>query len=193
MLIPHHNPYRAKLTTHFRCFIYACHWKKAIGYPILARAFDVNDETIGKICRARPNSRDYKDVHSIAAQMGIDEMYAKFATPELEDRVQKILDGRCIEDRFGGRGAEQFTTEGIYWVPDGRGETVAIDIRHYDTIKKELGDKWESPYENPQGFYTHHPKLGWGSHLPRPWISGQEVLRYFAAKPIHAESYRNES
>jgi hypothetical protein len=180
MLQAQSNPFGAKLTVHIRCFIYACHWHKQISYPTLSKAFNINTETVGKICRAKEGSRGYKTIHSIAEQMGVQQMYEKYATPELEDRVQTAVQNSAINTLAAP--TQRWTGEGIYYLKNGGGVLVAVDIRHAKSING-------GEFDRQDGFYVKHPQHGWNSHIGRPWLSGEEALRHLTTFPHELNTY----
>jgi len=130
------NPYRTKLTFAARCAIFAGHWHKSYNYPELALAFGVNEETIGKICRANGRSRHYKDVFRESNNLGVERMWGQYS--EKIDIEKRIENARMERGTRNPHIPEYYvdTGPGTYYLKNSKGAPVAVKIKHVDEILK---------------------------------------------------------
>jgi len=179
------NPYASKLTMQIRCFIYAAHHARGWNYPILAKAFQVNDETIAKICRAGRGSRHYRNIFAIYEQIGAERMWQQFGTPELEKRVEQaknhvympatVLMYLCHPDQG----------EGVYYLKNSSGILTYVPLKFAATIRKTNHD---FKAEQGEGVYYKDSEFGWTVPIESAWESTFDALRYFFNFPSSLDS-----
>jgi hypothetical protein len=175
------NPYRTKLTFAARCAIFAGHWHKSYNYPELALAFGVNEETIGKICRANGRSRHYKDVFRESNNLGVERMWGQYS--EKIDIEKRIENARMERGTRNPHIPEYYvdTGPGTYYLKNSKGAPVAVKIKHVDEILKADPD---ATVAEGGGFQYWYPKFNcWTKNTDEPWETINDVLRYFAAFP----------
>jgi hypothetical protein len=181
MFQEHPNPFRTKLTFAARCAIFAGHWHKSYNYPELALAFGVNEETIGKICRANGRSRHYKDVFRESNNLGVERMWEQYS--EKIDIEKRIENARMERGTRNPHIPEYYvdTGPGTYYLKNSKGVLVAVKIKHGSEIMKlHPGED----YNENDGFMYWSPKWKrWARNTDEPWETINDVLRYFAAFP----------
>jgi hypothetical protein len=174
------NPFASKLTFTFRCAIFADHVHRGTSYPILAKAFAVNEQTVSKICRSK-NSRLYHSVFAEFQRLGIEQMWRQHVE---EGGVLPRIDDAAWQRKVGTNAPLNSYVDsgpGRYWVKDSRGGTMEIRIKAYDEIKEEIKEEFGA--EMKRGFWVFHPQFGWTVFIGQPFDSVAEALRYFAEFP----------
>jgi hypothetical protein len=171
------NPFRHKLTFAFRCAIFADHVHRGTSYPILAKAFDVNEQTVSKICRSK-NSRLYHSVFMEFDRLGIERMWNDYV---VGNGVLSRIDSAAYEHtRVFPANKYVATGPGRYWLDNHERDTVEVNIRAYEDIKDKVDAIIGEEYRH--GFYFKHPQLGW-TFEGQPFADVQEALRYFEKFP----------
>jgi len=173
------NPYRTKLTFAQRCAIFAGHWHKGYNYPDLAHAFGVNTETIGKVCRSSPTSRNYKDVFRESGNLGVERMWDTYSKNiNIEDRVKQA---RAERNYTEPEPVYRDDRTGTHWFKNSKGVPVAIRIEHATEIMKLHPSE---DYNEDDGFMYWSPKWKrWARNTDEPWRSVGDVTRYFLMFP----------
>jgi hypothetical protein len=171
------NKFAPKLTFHLRCFIYASHWHKGETYPTLARAFNVNYQTVAKICRATPDAHVYHNIQAEGDRMGVEQMYKHYHKDELEERVNKARQGEHTSLIYRDVVA---SGPGRYWLKNWYGNNVEVSLQPYEKIKELV--TFDPLDEFKTGIWFKHPETGW-SFDEQPFESYEEALRFFAEFP----------
>jgi len=166
------NPFRAKLTWQWRCFIFAAHHYKMVPHAVLARAFKVDPQTIGKICRSN-NGERYKAVWAESERLGVERMYEIYATPELIKQVEERALRKVIEVRT----YEAPSGPGIYYIRNSSGTKTPVEIEPLENIDQE-----KAPSDQPGIYYRPKGAEFWciNEEFGRPFKDVAECLRFLA-------------